>query len=298
VELRHLRYFLAIADAGSMTAAAERLRIAQPSLSRQVRDLERAVGRELLERSASGVRLTGAGRALYEQARRFVELEASTRALVRRAGEVDDVVTVGLAPGLSHPDLARIVATVRRAVSRARLEFEQHSSVEQLRLLSRRGIDLGFLHEPPPSQTRSHFLGSRPIGVAIRPGHRLHGRTTVAVDQLGVLVVLVHSRSQAPAVTDQLVARLEAAGVALEWQFASFYDYATVWAAAVDADAVAITQAAALQGLPGWSWAVIDGVDVQLSTWLAWPPDARQAVRDVAAAVGRETFGPEGRPSL
>ena len=72
MELRHLRYFVAVADAGSLTLAAEqRLHTAQPSLSRQIRDLEYEVGAELLKRSARGVELTAAGQAfLGTRARR------------------------------------------------------------------------------------------------------------------------------------------------------------------------------------------------------------------------------------
>jgi DNA-binding transcriptional LysR family regulator len=70
MELRHLRYFVAVAEEGSLTVAAERrLRTAQPSLSRQIRDLEYEVGAQLLTRSAHGVVLTSAGKALLEHAR-------------------------------------------------------------------------------------------------------------------------------------------------------------------------------------------------------------------------------------
>src|SRR5260221_13348141 len=70
MELRHLRYFIAVAEAGSLTEAAQRrLHTSQPSLSRQIRDLEDAVGAELLHRSARGVVLTPAGRAFMDHAR-------------------------------------------------------------------------------------------------------------------------------------------------------------------------------------------------------------------------------------
>src|SRR5215472_12825496 len=74
VELRHLRYFVAVADAGTFTEAAERMFIAQPTLSQQIRRLEEMVGTPLLRRRRDGVRLTAAGRVLFEESRTMLTL--------------------------------------------------------------------------------------------------------------------------------------------------------------------------------------------------------------------------------
>src|SRR5258707_7113727 len=88
MELRHLRYFMAVAETGSLTAAAERrLHTSQPSLSRQIRDLEDQVGVELLSRGARGVELTAAGRAFIDHARlALTQVDAAVEA-ARRAGQ-------------------------------------------------------------------------------------------------------------------------------------------------------------------------------------------------------------------
>src|SRR5271154_6133362 len=86
VELRHLRYFVAVAETGSFTTAAEqRLHTAQPSLSRQIRDLEEEVGVDLLIRGARGVELTAAGRAFLEHARATLAQAESAIEAARRA---------------------------------------------------------------------------------------------------------------------------------------------------------------------------------------------------------------------
>src|ERR1700719_1552032 len=87
MELRHLRYFVAVAEAGSLTVAAQRkLFTSQPSLSRQIRELEDEVGAELLTRSARGVALTPAGRAFLDHARlALAQVETASEA-ARRAG--------------------------------------------------------------------------------------------------------------------------------------------------------------------------------------------------------------------
>ena len=90
MELRHLRYFVAVADAGSLTVAAEqKLHTSQPSLSRQIRDLEQEVGVQLMTRSAHGVELTAAGKAFLDHARMsLLQAEAAKEAALRAARAV------------------------------------------------------------------------------------------------------------------------------------------------------------------------------------------------------------------
>src|SRR6201995_5472343 len=97
MELRHLRYFIAVAEAGSLTVAAEqRLHTSQPSLSRQIRDLEHEVGAQLLIRSARGVELTDAGRVFLDHARlTLAQVEATREAARRAARPLKPILAVG-----------------------------------------------------------------------------------------------------------------------------------------------------------------------------------------------------------
>ena len=89
MELRHLRYFIAVAEEGSLTlAAGKRLHTAQPSLSRQMRDLEREVGAQLLTRSVHGIELTAAGRAFLDHARLAVTQADAAKEAARRAAQL------------------------------------------------------------------------------------------------------------------------------------------------------------------------------------------------------------------
>ena len=99
MELRHLRYFIAVAEEGSLTVAAEkRLHTAQPSLSRQIRDLEYEVGVALLERSARGIALTPAGRAFLERARLALSQVQAAIDAARRAGSAAEAFVRGGVP--------------------------------------------------------------------------------------------------------------------------------------------------------------------------------------------------------
>src|ERR1700719_1935204 len=100
MELRHLRYFVAVADAGSLTVAARKLHTSQPSLSRQIRALEDEVGAQLLTRSARGIELTPAGRAFLEHARTALsQVEAATGAARRVAHPAKPCFSIGFLTG-------------------------------------------------------------------------------------------------------------------------------------------------------------------------------------------------------
>src|ERR1700742_4520834 len=115
MELRHLRYFIAVADAGSLTVAAEqKLHTSQPSLSRQIRDLEQEVGVQLINRSAHGVELTPAGKAFLEHARMaLVQAEAAKEAALRSVHLAKPTFALGFLSG-SEIDLLPEVSRILR----------------------------------------------------------------------------------------------------------------------------------------------------------------------------------------
>src|ERR1700693_4750023 len=100
MELRHLRYFIAVAEAGRLTLAAEKkLHTAQPSLSRQIRDLEYEVGVPLMSRSVHGIELTAAGRAFLDHARLALQAEAAGEAARRAAQPARPTFVLGFLTG-------------------------------------------------------------------------------------------------------------------------------------------------------------------------------------------------------
>src|SRR5271155_219341 len=109
MELRHLRYFIAVAEAGSLTVAAQKkLHTAQPSLSRQIRDLEHEVGVPLMSRSVRGIELTAAGRAFLDHARlALTQAEAAVEAARRAAQPSKGIFAVGFLTGQEVAWLAR-----------------------------------------------------------------------------------------------------------------------------------------------------------------------------------------------
>ena len=116
MELRHLRYFVAVADAGNLTVAAQRmLHTSQPSLSRQIRDLENEVGAQLLTRRARGIELTPAGRAFLDQARAVLsQVEAAVVAARLVAHPSKPCFTMGFLTGHELTWMPRSVADLAR----------------------------------------------------------------------------------------------------------------------------------------------------------------------------------------
>src|SRR3979411_1896895 len=127
MELRHLRYFIAVAEEGSLTLAAEKkLRTAQPSLSRQIRDLEYEVGVQLMSRSVHGIELTAAGKAFLDHARlALAQVDAAVEAARRAAHPAKPTFALGCLTGkeidwlpeamrILHDELSKIEVTVHR----------------------------------------------------------------------------------------------------------------------------------------------------------------------------------------
>jgi LysR family transcriptional regulator, hca operon transcriptional activator len=125
MELRHLRYFIAVAEAGSLTVAAEKkLHTAQPSLSRQIRDLEYEVGVQLMSRSVHGIELTAAGRAFLDHARlALTQTEAAAEAARRAAQPIKPTFAMGFLTGQEANWLPRATRILRDELSILRSEY-------------------------------------------------------------------------------------------------------------------------------------------------------------------------------
>ena len=121
MELRHLRYFVAVAETGNLSRAAEKLFVAQPPLSVQIRQLEQELGQPLFTRHPKGVRLTAAGQALLPEARHLLHRAARIVDLTRDASEgPGGNLSVGFVPSASSTVLPALVRQLRKLHPRLR----------------------------------------------------------------------------------------------------------------------------------------------------------------------------------
>ncbi len=175
MELRHLRYFIAVAEEGSVTVAAEkRLHTAQPSLSRQLRDLELEVGAPLFVRVARGVELTAAGRAFLDHARLAVSQAAEAVQGARRAARpAKSVFSVGFLTGQEVDWLPHVTRVLRTELPKIEFKVMSLYSPDLAEALQTGEIDLGFLRVEPKPDVTYQVIAKEPLVVILPSDHRL-----------------------------------------------------------------------------------------------------------------------------
>ena len=175
MELRHLRYFIAVAEEGSLTVAAQkRLHTAQPSLSRQLRDLEEEVGALLFTRGARGIALTDAGRAFLVHARLAVsEAAEATRAARRAARPAKAVFSVGFLTGQEVDWLPHVTRLLSAELPSIEFKVTSMYSPDLAEALQRGEIDLGFLRVEPRPDVTYTLIAKEPIVVILPSDHPL-----------------------------------------------------------------------------------------------------------------------------
>jgi len=187
LQLRHLRYFVAVAEEGSLTVAAQRrLHTAQPSLSRQIRDLEYEVGVQLLVRSARGVELTDSGRAFLDHARlALMQVEAAIEAARRAAHPAKPTFALGFLTGQEMDWLPAAVRILRDELPNIEVSVSSQYSPDLAQALLRGKLDLAFMrpeaHMPDLDYT---VIVKEPLIVAMPSDHRLASQDTVAIQDI------------------------------------------------------------------------------------------------------------------
>lgn len=175
MELRHLRYFVGVAEQGSVSRAAEKLFIAQPALSAQIRQLEDEVGARLFVRLARGVRLTQAGESFLDDARAILARaqQATVRAREQQAGQ-RATLRLGLVPSTTHSVLPGLLQRLRDSGLAVSIEAREMITSQQLRALRNDEIDLGF-SRPGEGDTPAETVAAidDPYCLALPVGNRL-----------------------------------------------------------------------------------------------------------------------------
>lgn len=153
MDLKQIRYFVAVAEARSFTLAAERLHITQPPLSRQILLLEQSLGVQLIERDSRPLHLTEAGRLFYEQSVQILlRIEHMQQATSRIGQSYQQQLSIGFVASTLYGELPILIQSFRQAYPHTRLQFLELTSTEQLEALKSGRIDIGFgrvkVHDP------------------------------------------------------------------------------------------------------------------------------------------------------
>jgi len=175
MELRHLRYFIAVAEEGSLTLAAEkRLHTAQPSLSRQIRDLEYEVGVPLMNRSVHGIELTAAGRAFLDHSRlALTQAEAAAEAARRAAQPTKPTFAMGFQTGQEVDWLPRATSVLRDELLNIEIRVSSDHSTTLADDLQRGKLDIAFLRREQKPDLEYKVVAKEPIVVILPSDHPL-----------------------------------------------------------------------------------------------------------------------------
>src|SRR5580765_4125567 len=181
MELRHLRYFVAVVEEGSLTTAAERrLHTSQPSLSRQIRDLEYQVGTELLSRSVHGVELTAAGKAFLDHARlALMQVEAAVEAARRAAQPAKKTFAIGFQTGDEMNWLPRVMHVLRDELKNIEVTVSSDYSPDLAAALARGRLDLAFMRVEPGYDLEYHVVDREPLIVLMPSDHSLTAKQAI-----------------------------------------------------------------------------------------------------------------------
>lgn len=216
MELRHLRYFLAVAEELNFTRAAERLGISQPPLTQQVKALEAELGVALFDRSAYRIELTDAGRIFAAEAARILgDARSAVQAARRAATGATGRVRVGFTESASFNSL--VTSTLRSFRSdypAVEVSLEEHPSTELIEALRAGRLDTAFVRPPLPAQRglRLDLLEEEPLVAAVPSGHALASRRQVDLRALAAETFILYPRTVRPGLADTVIAACEAAG--------------------------------------------------------------------------------------
>jgi LysR family hca operon transcriptional activator len=186
MELRHLRYFVAVAEAGSLTVAAGKLHTSQPSLSRQIRDLEDEVGAQLLKRSARGIELTAAGRAFLDHARAVLsQVEAAAEAARRVAHPAKPCFAMGFLTGHELRWMPEALHILHQELPNIDVMISSQYSPQLASALAKGGIDAAILRrERAMPDLAFRLLVKEPLVVVLPDDHHLAARKAISPGDL------------------------------------------------------------------------------------------------------------------
>ena len=217
MELRHLRYFVAVAEEANVTRAAARLHVSQPGVSRQVRDLEAELGFTLLARDRRGVRLTEPGRVFLLEARAVLARAETAVATARSVAEGSrGQIHIGYAPSLTLQILPPALRALQSALPGTRVKLHDLTTEQMFAGLHNGKLDVALTVRPPRAAMRGlHFdaLASSRLVVAVPPDHPLAGQRSVQLARLAKEPFVAYDHAAYPEYLDDVRRLFESAGL-------------------------------------------------------------------------------------
>jgi DNA-binding transcriptional LysR family regulator len=292
IELRHLRYFVAVAEELHFGRAARRLGIAQPPLSVQMQRLEAELGVALFERTSRRVELTAAGTRLLEEGKRVLDDFAAAMDAARRAarGETGSI-SVAFAASVMSLSLPRIIRRFREEFPHVRLELRELSTGMQIDALRSGHLDVGFLREPAPDEafTMETVMRERLV-LALSKRHGLASRKRVRLVDVANEDFVLFPRDLAPGLHARVLAMCVEVGVHPRVVQTSRELYTTISLVEAGVGVTIIPESVQKMGWRGVRYFPIHSVLAITRIDAAWRSDSRNTIipafLDIARAPG------------
>lgn len=214
MELRHLRYFVAVAEELHFGRAAKRLRIAQPPLSLQIRQLEEEIGVQLFHRTKRRVLLTDAGRAFLQEARKTLAQVQRAVQVAQQTGRGEvGALSIGFINAAIYSLLPEILRIFRTRFPQVALTLHELTTEEQVVDLLEGRIDIGFLRPPIRADNLNSMVVLRePFVVALPEAHPLAEQAEIPLRELADAAFLMATRHHGPSLYDQIISLCQKAG--------------------------------------------------------------------------------------
>lgn len=211
MELRHLRYFVAVAEERNFTRAAQRLNIAQPPLSRQIQQLEETLGVQLLERNSRPLKLTETGKFFYSHAAQLLAQTADLESMTKRVGNIERSISIGFVGSTLYGMLPKIIRRFRDENATVELSLHEMSTMDQIRALKDGRIDIGFGRiRLEDANIRRVILREEKMIVAFPEGHPLSvAKPVVALRDLVNETLIIFPKAPRPSYADQVLAAFQ-----------------------------------------------------------------------------------------
>jgi DNA-binding transcriptional LysR family regulator len=214
IELRHLRYFLAVIEELHFGRAAERVHISQPPLSQAIRRMEDELGVRLLDRTSRQVTATEAGTAFAEEARKVLAAFDVAVGEAHRAGGVGSTLRIGCTPNLPMEQLRRFLGALQERDPKSRVEVTHHFALEQVARLRRGELDFGIFPcaEKYDDIEMERLLPGTPLIALLPVGHPLAAKAVIGPDDLRTEQLVTFTRAVNPALHASFLLSIDAAG--------------------------------------------------------------------------------------
>jgi len=293
IELRHLRYFVAVAEELNFSRAAARLGIAQPPLSQQIRRLEELMDTQLFHRSSRRVELTDAGRELLEGARRTLSQAEDAVSGAQRMGRGETgALTVAFAASVMFLSLPRLIRAFRSRYPSVHLELRELPTAPQLAALHTREIDIGFVRQPGRDKALMiQTVMTEPLLIGLNKRHPLAKENHVPLSALADENFVLFPRDVAPGLHAQVFAVCKAAGFTPHVTQESRELYTTVSLVEAGMGVTIVPASVQKMGWTGVTYKSIPSPLAQSRIGMAWRADDRRAVTQAFVKLVLETVG-------